>query len=203
MLDQLPMIFALIIALVMHEAAHGFASMILGDPTPGKLGRITLNPLKHLDPLGTIFPALMILTGSPFIFGWAKPVPVNPTYYKHPRKGFAIVAAAGPLVNFVLALIAAFLFRLLGEGLPNVIGVFLIYSTLINMILGCFNLLPVPPMDGSRIIQLFFPPQIARKWFSLDRYGFAFVFLLIFFFRAPIDFAIGVAYSLAESLLGI
>ena len=145
----------------------------------------------------------MILTGSPFIFGWAKPVPVNPTYYKYPRKGFAIVAAAGPLVNFVLALIAAFLFRLLGEGLPNVIGVFLIYSTLINMILGCFNLLPVPPMDGSRIIQLFFPPQIARKWFSLDRYGFAFVFLLIFFFRAPIDFAIGVAYSLAESLLGI
>ena len=131
------MYFALIIALVMHEAAHGFASMILGDPTPGKLGRITLNPLKHLDPLGTIFPALMILTGSPFIFGWAKPVPVNPTYYKYPRKGFAIVAAAGPLVNFVLALIAAFLFRLLGEGLPNVIGVFLI----LQIVLGILTIL--------------------------------------------------------------
>ncbi len=197
------MILALVISLVMHEAAHGYASKMLGDPTPERFGRITLNPLKHLDPLGTIFPALMIFTGSPFIFGWAKPVPVNPRYYKHFRTGFAIVAAAGPLVNFLLALVSAFLFRLLGQENPSGIGTFLIYSTLINLILGCFNLLPVPPMDGSRIIQLFFPTELARKWFSLDRYGLALVFLLIFFFRAPIDFVVRLAYSVAGSLLGI
>ncbi|MBT02276.1 site-2 protease family protein [bacterium] len=209
MLEKLIPIIALIASLVMHEVAHGVASMLLGDPTPVKQNRITLNPLKHLDLLGTLFPALMILSGSPFIFGWAKPVPVNPRYYKNFRQGFAIVAFAGPLVNFVLALISAGLFRLIEAQQEPVgsflymLGIFFIYSTVINMILGCFNLIPVPPMDGSRIIQLLFPRKIAWRWFALDKYGFAFVFLLIFFFRAPIDFAVNIAYSIATSILGI
>ncbi len=210
MFQKIIPIAALITSLVMHEVAHGVASMLLGDPTPVKKGRITLNPLKHLDLFGTLFPALMILTGSPFIFGWAKPVPVNPGYYKNFRQGFAIVAFAGPLINFVLALLSAGLFRLIevqqnpAEGsFWYLLGIFFIYSTVINMILGCFNLIPVPPMDGSRIIQLLFPGKIARKWFALDRYGLAFVFLLFFFFRAPINFAIDIAYSIAVSLLGI
>ena len=166
---------AVLIALTVHEYAHGYAAYRLGDPTARSLGRLTLNPLKHLDPIGAIF---MLF----FHFGWAKPVPINPRYFKNPRRGMAITAMAGPLSNFLLAALGAFLYvglyYLLGNLLPApqspLFGrfieftlIFLYYFHFINLILGLFNCIPLPPLDGSRFLLLVLPK---RAYFAVMRY---------------------------------
>lgn len=160
---------AALLALSVHEFAHGYVAHRLGDPTPHSLGRLTLNPAKHLDPLGTL---CMVL----FRFGWAKPVPINPRYFKNPRKGMALTAAAGPIANLILAFLGALLFKLtawLGTlayaALPSIyvtyfflyLAQFFLIFHYLNLSLCVFNLIPLPPLDGSRIFYVFLPP----KWY--------------------------------------
>ncbi|MBI9078724.1 MAG: site-2 protease family protein [Pseudodesulfovibrio sp.] len=162
----------LLIALVCHEVAHGFVAYLLGDPTAKSQGRLTLNPLKHLDPIGTL--AFFFVQ-----FGWAKPVPVNSRYFKNPRQGMMLTAMAGPGVNFALAALFSLIMHMLPSiGFPMNSEVFAVfyYGVFVNLILGAFNLLPIPPLDGSNVLAYFLPPQMAYKYMSLGRYGF---FILI------------------------
>lgn len=183
------LIFAppLLIAVVLHEVAHGFAALKLGDPTARNLGRLSLNPIKHIDLFMTILlPGILILSNSPIVFGGAKPVPVDPRYFKDPRKGMAIVAVAGPITNFVLATICYLLYRLLfSEGLISAESIvsglilqWLLLGVVTNMVLGIFNLFPVPPLDGGRILVGLLPLELARQIARLERFG---MLILIFF----------------------
>ena len=162
-----------LLALVVHECSHGYVSTKLGDPTPRIQGRLSLNPLVHLDLFGTI---LMILTG----FGWAKPVEVNPMYYKDRKKGMALVALAGPLSNFILAFISVFLFGLfsvifgklnISNSLTNVLYKIFIYSAQINLCFMVFNLIPIPPLDGSRILGMFLSDRTYYTMMQYERYS--------------------------------
>ncbi|MGE4192887.1 MAG: site-2 protease family protein [Pseudodesulfovibrio sp.] len=167
---QLYLIMApgLLVALVFHEVAHGFVAYLLGDPTAKSAGRLTLNPLKHLDPIGTL--AFFFVQ-----FGWARPVPVNARYFKNPRKGMMYTAMAGPGVNFALAALFALAFHVMvafGVGGQNPLYAVAYYAVFVNLILGAFNLLPIPPLDGSNVVAYFLPPQAAYKFMSLSRYGF-------------------------------
>ena len=183
----------LVIAVVLHEVAHGWVAYKLGDPTAKSLGRITLNPLKHIDPMMTIIlPTMLILSGSPIIFGGAKPVPVNPRYFPNPRRGMVYVAAAGPITNFILATI--FGLALYGVSflptpdvdsstiIPRVLLSSLIFnSILVNLVLGLFNLVPVPPLDGGRIAVGLLPAGLAKALSKLERFGLLIVFALLYF----------------------
>ena len=169
---------ALVFSIVFHEVAHGYAAYRLGDPTARDANRLTLNPLAHIDPMGSIvLPLILVFTKSPVLFGWAKPVPFNPGYFRNVKKGVMIVGAAGPAANLALAAIAAAAFRLLTPS--GVIGLFLVHVCLINVILALFNLLPIPPLDGSRIVIGFLPPDLTRSYLKLERFGFLIVFGLL------------------------
>lgn len=179
---------AILISLTFHEFAHGYISYRLGDPTPIHDGRLSLNPLRHLDPIGAI---MLIL----FKFGWAKPVMINPGYYKNPKKGMALVAIAGPLANFLLALICLIIFvsifRLTNGIIPTSFTVpitFLKIMSLINVGLGVFNLIPVPPLDGSKVLAAFLSDKAYFKYTQLSGYGFLIVLFLIYFgfFNGPL-----------------
>jgi Zn-dependent protease len=173
----------LLIALVCHEVAHGYVAYLLGDPTAKSHGRLTLNPLKHLDPMGT---AAFFF----FQFGWAKPVPISPGYFKNPRKGMLLTALAGPGINLVLAAVFAAALHILNslelhQGTLTaeiIVPLYLICKAgvFVNLILCMFNLLPIPPLDGSNVLAYFLPPQLAYKFMSLSRYGFFILIGLIF-----------------------
>ncbi|MFO7638489.1 MAG: site-2 protease family protein [bacterium] len=170
---------AILFALTIHELAHGWVAWRLGDPTAKMMGRLTLNPLKHLDPIGTI--ALFL-----FRFGWAKPVPINPSYFRNPARDMALSALAGPAANLLTAAVTGLLLRIL--GLAGVGGgefpVLLIrYFVLFNLILCFFNLIPIPPLDGSRLVYYFLPPHLAEKYGQLERYGFIILIGIIFLGR--------------------
>jgi len=180
---------SLIIAIVFHEVAHGYVAKMLGDPTASALGRLTLNPIAHVSPVGTLLvPGLLALAGAP-VFGWAKPVPVNKNRLSNPRFGMMAVAAAGPLSNFVLAALGA-----IGLGLATVPGADfqsatalsvlvspegeplwlmsgLYFFIIINLFLGLFNMLPIPPFDGSHIVGGLLPDGLRGHWEKLQRYG--------------------------------
>ena len=178
----------LLFAMVLHEVAHGFVAYRLGDPTAKISGRISLNPLVHIDWIWTvIMPATLIYIGSPIVFGAAKPVPVDPRYFKNPRKGMAIVAIAGPVINFILAIFCYFLLSILSQVkfsadnfILSLIVNWLAYGILINLIFGLFNLIPVPPLDGGRILVGILPVELARKVARLEPYGFVIVIILIY-----------------------
>jgi Zn-dependent protease len=174
----------LLFALTIHEFAHGYVAFTLGDPTAKANGRLTLNPLKHLDPIGTI--AFFLIN-----FGWAKPVPVNPYYFKNPRQDMLWVALAGPATNLVIAVISAIVVKfivLMASILPltNItfailypIQEMLVASVWINLVLCIFNFIPIPPLDGSRILAGLLPDHLARPYASLERYGFIILILLM------------------------
>jgi Zn-dependent protease len=171
-------------AIILHELAHGYAAWALGDSTARLAGRLSPNPLRHVDRFGTlILPGFLLLSQLLtvgrvlFMFGWAKPVPVNPMRFRYPRQMMAVVAIAGPLMNFTLAFLAALALRIpgLGEGWVSAIGSFILF----NLVLGLFNLFPVPPLDGGRIAVGVLPFRLARAWAGLERYGILFVLILI------------------------
>lgn len=169
-----------LLAITLHEAAHGYAAMYFGDPTAKEQGRISLNPFKHVDPFGTfILPAILILTRSPFVFGWAKPVPVNFGRLRNPKRDMVWVAAAGPAVNLFLALLSARLIYIVPElsgGTAEWAFDTLRNSLFLNAILFVFNLIPVPPLDGGRIAVGLLPNELARRLARLEKYG---MFLII------------------------
>lgn len=176
-IDFILLIIIAIISIVLHEVAHGYAALTQGDPTARQAGRLTLNPLAHIDPFLTIIlPGLLILSGSSIIFGGARPVPVNPYNFRHGVKSNAIVAASGPLTNFLLAVLFALLLRVFPYSS------ILLNAVYLNIVLMVFNLIPIPPLDGSRVLELFLSPSARYQLRKIEPYGMLIIFLLIFVF---------------------
>lgn len=203
MFTEIPLVFQLLILLfsvVVHEVSHGLAALRLGDDTAEKMGRLTLNPLKHLDPIGSvILPMMLVLMKTGFIFGWAKPVPYNPLNLKMPRRDSAILALAGPISNFSLALIIGLIIRIIISTSSFVFLLpFLMFIVWINLVLGIFNLLPIPPLDGSKILFYFFPSRELEIF--LHQYGIILLFLFIMFGGAII---LPIIYFFFSILTGI
>jgi Zn-dependent protease len=167
----LPLLFAI----TFHEAAHAYVARFLGDPTALQLGRVSLNPIRHIDPFGTVLlPGLLLLAHSPFLFGYAKPVPVNFRALRHPRMGMILVAAAGPAINIVLAIAAALSFHLVAYLSPTAAqwtALNLKNAVVINAVLAVFNLFPLPPLDGGRIAVGLLPVSLGRWLARLEPYG--------------------------------
>lgn len=207
LLQQSPLIFAalaviLIFSLVLHELGHGYSALRAGDTTAESYGRLTFNPLKHLDPIGTL---LLLLVG----FGWAKPVPIDPTRFRHPRRDLFLVSIAGIVINLVLAGIFGLLLRFLyitdpfaveaylySSQLIGINGVLALLFTLagsINLVLALFNLLPIPPLDGSKILQSFLPERYHPFFWQLEQYSWLFFILIFFVLRQPIGHFLGQA----------
>jgi len=199
----------MILAITLHEAAHGYVARQFGDSTAWMLGRVTLNPLKHIDPLGTVIvPALMLLAGTGFLFGWAKPVPVNFGNLRHPKRDMLWVAAAGPASNFVMALGWAIVYGLASGGGPlQSAGVQFMgfVGVLINISLMVLNLLPIPPLDGGRIAVSLLPHSLAAPFARIEPFGFIILLLLLatgVLGTLMMPFVVGVG-TLIEMLTGV
>ncbi len=180
----------LLFSVVIHEIAHGSVALYFGDPTAKLAGRLTLNPLKHLDPFGSVILPLMMLIftmGQGPIFGWAKPVPVNPFYFRDLKKGEIFVSLAGPLTNISLALIFGLILRFF--NFPPEISILFSTIVVINLILAVFNLLPIPPLDGSHVLFALLPPQYQWLKLNLQTYGL-FILIFVIFFGLPFLFTI-------------
>lgn len=178
-----------LLGIILHEVAHGWMAKRCGDPTAQMLGRLTLNPIPHIDPMGLAVFGLTSLTGS-FVFGWAKPVPVNPRYFRQPKRDMMLVSLAGPMTNFLLAVAFGILLYIFVRWLPfvelreNVFYRFLLSTCqagiIINFGLGWLNLVPIPPLDGSKILAYFLPSNLAWSYMNLGRYGFLILLALLF-----------------------
>jgi Zn-dependent protease len=182
-------VIPVVLAITLHEAAHGYAALALGDTTARDAGRLSLNPIRHIDRVGTIIvPGFLLISQLLafgrilFMFGWAKPVPVGAWKFKNPRRGMALVAIAGPAMNFFLAWLAALVIPMADfpTGIQAVIQKFLLYFMLSNLVLGLFNLLPIPPLDGGRIAVGVLPLELAKIWARLEKLGILIVLLMIF-----------------------
>lgn len=199
-------VIVLLIAFTVHELAHALTADYLGDPTPRNMGRITLNPLKHLDPFGTL---LLIIAG----FGWAKPVMVNPMNMRgNPHTSMAIVAIAGPLSNIAMAALAALAFRLMGlvnistsmlSGNLSMLSFFMFTFIWINLILAFFNLIPIPPLDGSKILYAILPSEFVYRLRSLEQFSFIILMAIVFFFPSVLNaLVVAPAQATLQFLLG-
>lgn len=177
-------LFSIIIfflAVVIHEYAHGVTAYWLGDRTAKYAGRLTLNPLAHIDPFGTILlPILLIISRSPVIFGWAKPVPINYWGLRNPKKDILWVGLAGPLANIILAASLSLLLKM-GLTVSTFITHLILQGILINLVLAVFNLMPIPPLDGSRILISILPANLTKQYAAIERYGFIILFILLYF----------------------
>jgi Zn-dependent protease len=208
----------LIFSAILHEVAHGIVADRLGDPTARLMGRLTLNPIPHIDPIMSIaFPLLLILSGSPVIFGGAKPVPIDPYNLREGRKDVALVALAGPLTNVLLAISSSLLLHGLIFWVPhlphdvyltviiNLLYLILYTATSYNILLAIFNLLPIPPLDGSKIFSLLLPEREAAWYLSLSNIGMFILFFLLFFPIGGFSLSAAIAhwYGIAKHLMGI
>lgn len=177
-------IVPVLFAITLHEAAHGWVAYKLGDPTAKSRGRITVNPIKHIDPVGTVVVPIFLATLSGFVMGWAKPVPVEPRYFKSPLLDMALVAVAGPVSNFFMACFWAFFIVMVDVALaPSTTLSFLAdvgeKGIYINIILMVLNLLPIPPLDGGRVVAGILPPSLAMPFMQLERFGMIIILLLL------------------------
>jgi Zn-dependent protease len=189
-LDEQSVIYfgCLVVAVILHEISHGVVALWFGDRTAKEAGRVTLNPVPHIDPFGSIIlPAMGAITGLP-VLAWAKPVPVNPTRLRRPRRDMLLVSLAGPATNLTLMLAAAVGAKVLYENGPQVVfyeqlplGTRILFSfAVVNLFLGLFNLLPIPPLDGSALLERILPAQWLPNWYKFRPYGFLILFLLVF-----------------------
>lgn len=182
-LETLILLAILIFSIILHEVAHGYAANALGDPTARLAGRLTLNPLPHIDPIGSVLlPALLTITSSPLFFGWARPVPYNPYNLRHGRYGEAFVALAGGLTNLSLALMFGLMLRYWGSALPYASLQLGATIVLMNLFLGIFNLIPFPPLDGFTALRALLPWSLARHLhaFEAKLHNFGFLSLILF-----------------------
>jgi Zn-dependent protease len=204
---------ALVISIVMHEVAHGFAANWLGDPTARLAGRLTLNPIKHIDPIGSLLiPAILFFTHSGLLFGWAKPVPYNPYNLSNQKWGEAIVAIAGPATNLIIAIVFSLLIR--NEAIfgftPAMLDISL-YIVYINILLALFNMIPIPPLDGSKVLSSILPYRLERKYRELtgliEQHGFVatfgFIFVFIYILSAPFTAVVMSVFELMTGQRGL
>ncbi len=205
-------ILSFIPAIVCHEVMHGVAAYKLGDPTAKRQGRLSLNPLKHIDPFGTVILPLILMVMHLPVFGYAKPVPYNPSYFKDPRKGDLIVGLAGPLTNFALALVAAAVAWLvyplvLSTGATNefLVGLYYFLSmfALINLYFMFFNLLPIPPLDGSSIFAVILPRKYLEQYYKIQRYALPVFFAVIILLPYLIQMVSGVYFNPVSAYLSV
>jgi Zn-dependent protease len=209
--EVLIQLVVLIASLSVHEAAHAWAADRLGDPTARHLGRLSLNPAVHVDPIGTLlFPLISFVTSLPLI-GWAKPVPVDPRYLKHPKRDFALIAAAGPASNVIMAVIGAVILALLpdtppgditGNAISGPMEALLRGFVIINVLLALFNMLPIPPLDGGNVLIGVLPDSLGKFVEALRQYGFLILYALML--TGALNFLLGdLAYFLLRLLLGL
>ena len=198
----------LLFSVVLHEYAHGWMARRQGDDTAYMLGRLTLNPIPHIDPIGSVLvPAVLIMAGSPFVLGWAKPVPVNPRNYRNYKRGDILVSLAGIVVNLALAVIATLIMVivvLLARGLPAAAPTFEVVvqmmqrAVLINLVLAFFNLIPIPPLDGSHVLYHLLPPKLGLAYRGLYQYGMMILIALMFIGRPIFNMLLMPAFLLYE-----
>jgi Zn-dependent protease len=203
LLDGLIGLVILIFSAILHEVAHGYVADKLGDPTARLYGRLTLDPRKHIDPMmSIIFPLILILSGSPVIFGAAKPVPVDSFNLREGRKDVALVSLAGPLTNVLLAVTATGILKLIsafGQNLPMELFNIVLMIITYNVSLAIFNLLPIPPLDGSKVVALLLPERQANSYLAIGKFGMVIIFFLLFFYGSFLF----TLYSFALKLLGL
>ena len=181
-LDKAILYLALVVAVILHEISHGVVALAFGDDTAKRAGRLTLNPVPHIDPVGSVLlPAMAVLAGLP-VLGWAKPVPVNPARLRDPRRQMLFVGLVGPFTNFTLMLLGAYGARAAFPSTDGLVFRVLWPFALVNLFLGVFNMLPIPPLDGSSLIERVLPRQHLATWYRFRPYGFLVIFAGLFYF---------------------